>query len=131
MESAGSSETKTVALDSNMLISAVKFKVDVFEELRRNFGRVKFVVPKQVAEELKKIAAESRKNEKIVGVVKSIMEKNGVEIEEVGAEDADSALLKMAESAYIASNDKELRKRIKNVGGKIIYLRKKKTLEVE
>ena len=122
---------KTVALDSNMLVSSVKFKIDVFEELRKMLGKVEFVIPSQVAGELKKIAEENKKNAKVVEVAKMLMKKNCVETKEVDAEDADSALLKMADSAYIASNDRELRKRIKRVGGKIVYLRKKKILEID
>jgi len=55
-----------------------------------------------------------------------------VEKKQVEAENADNALVKMAKQGfYVASNDAVLRKRIKDFGGKVIYLRQSRFLEIE
>ena len=55
-----------------------------------------------------------------------------VEKKQVEAGDADSALEEMAKQGFfVASNDAVLRKRIKDFGGKVIYLRQSRFLEIE
>ena len=51
---------------------------------------------------------------------------------QIEAGNADNALEKMAKQGfYVASNDAVLRKRIKGFGGKVIYLRQSRFLEIE
>ena len=119
---------KRIALDTNMLVAVEKFKVDVFEEVKKMFGRVEFVVPNQVLRELEKLAGEGRATEKAVNVARELMEKKSVKEEKVNAAGADEALEKLArEGAVVATNDKVLRKKIKEFG-KVIYLRKGKII---
>ena len=58
------------------------------------------------------------------------MEKNKVKIIEIKARNADEALKKMSPEAIIATNDKELKDKVRELNGKVLYLRQKKMLEL-
>ncbi len=127
----GSGKVREVALDTNMLLAVAKFRVDVFAEAREKFGKVDFIVPKQVLLELGKIKKEGKKMENAVVIAEELMRKNCAKVKNVDARGADSALVKMAKNgAVVATNDAALRKRIKKFG-RVIYLRKKKMLFAE
>ena len=122
-----------VVLDTNMLLAIAQFKTDVFGLVKERLGsKVEFFAPKAVFRELEKIAEQGEKKQKDVNVVRKAIEVNKVKEIEAGERNADNALLGLAEKGFlIASNDRKLRKKIKSVGGKNIYLRKKKLIEIE
>lgn len=127
----GSNGLKKIALDSNMLLSIEQFKIDVFEELKKIFGKTEFAVPIQVLNELDGLSKHGRTLKKRVEIAKILLEKNFVKKLNVLAENADDALLKLSKQGFIiATNDKELGTKIKNLSGQIIYLKKRKTLEM-
>lgn len=121
--------TFKVALDTNMLTAAQQFKADVFNEVRKTFGKTEFIIPIQVLEELEKIRQKDKKVEKAVKVAGELLKKNKFKKEKIKAKNADDALLKLAEKkVVIATNDKKLREKIKEAGGKSLLLRKKKLI---
>lgn len=122
-----------VALDTNMLLAIRQLRVDVFSEVEKMFGKnVEFAVPEQVLAELKGLALEGKEMGKSVGMALDEIGRHCVEKKLIGAPDADAALAKMAKQGFIvASNDAGLRKRIKGFGGKVIYLRQSRFLELE
>src|SRR3989344_406506 len=95
-----------VAFDTNMLLSIARFKVDVFTEARKLFGKTEFVVPKQVWEELRKASEKKGKIRAEAGVAMELAGKRGLKIVAVKARNADDALRKMSKEAVIATNDK-------------------------
>ena len=122
---------RVVALDTNILLSIAKFKVDVFAEARKEFGNVSFAVPAQVMKELQGLKGKGKRMENAAEIAEKLIERHGAKIVDVNAGDADSALAELARGgAVIATNDARLRKRIKTFG-KVIYLRKKKMLGME
>ncbi|MAG21957.1 MAG: hypothetical protein CL943_01445 [Candidatus Diapherotrites archaeon] len=124
--------SERIALDTNMLLAIPRFKVDVLSGIIERFGRIKFVIPKKVLEELEKMAKEGVKKKSDVSIVIEAIEKNNVKVIETGARNADDALVEMAKQGFwIASNDRVLRKRIKEIGAKNIYLKRKKLIEIE
>ena len=119
-----------VALDTNMLLYITAHRVDVFEELKKMFANVEFIVPQSVISELERIRRANKTRAKQVNVAMKLMELNDVKVLEL-SNDADKDLLELAKQGImVATNDKELKKLIKGFGGKVIYLRKKKLLEV-
>jgi len=124
------SRHEQVALDTNMLLNIARFNIDVFQETKKMFGNVEFLVPKQVMEELDKLAGKGQNLRKEVNIAKIAIENNNVEIIEIEARDADEALKKMASEAIIATNDKELKDSVREMNGRILYLRQKKFLEM-
>ena len=124
--------TSDVALDTNMLLSIQQLKIDVFWEIEQRLGKTRFFLTKQVKDELDLVEKRGEKEALQVTIAKKAMEKNSVEVIIVEAENADDSLLKLAKKGvFIATNDKELRKRIKTIRGKSIYLKKKKLIEIE
>ena len=125
-------KAKTIALDTNMLLSIEQFKVDVFRQAKDLEGKVKFIVPMQVASELKQLAKESKTLAKRVNIAQQLMKKHEVKRKRVEAANADQALIILAQDGVIiATNDRELRKKIKAKKGSIMFLRKKKLIERE
>jgi len=122
--------TTKVAIDTNMLLAINELKVDVFTQIKQTLGKVEFVVPKQVFEELIKIEKKGKTAQKNVNIAKILMKKNNVKKVRVNAKNADSALLKLSKGALIASNDKELKKAVQKNSGHVIYLRQGKFIEI-
>ncbi len=121
-----------IAFDTNMLLAIGQLKVDAVSEARKKFGaNARLVVPKQVLDELKELEKGGEKVRKAVKIAFEQAESN-LEKVYVEAENADGALAKMAERGFlVATNDAELRKRIKGFGGKVIYLRQRHFLELD
>ena len=126
-------QNERVALDTNMLLAIRQLKVDVFSEVENMFGKnVEFAVPEQVLAELKGLALEGKEMGKSVAMALAEIGGHCVEKRRVEAPDADAALAKMAKQGFVvASNDAALRKRIKGFGGKVMYLRQSRFLELE
>jgi rRNA-processing protein FCF1 len=116
-----------------MLLAIGQFKADVFAAVKQKLGeKTAFFVPKSVLAELAGIAEKGRKYERLAGIAMQAIERNNAEEVETTAKNADDSLIELAgQGFYIASNDSSLRKKIKSLGGKNIYLRKKKLVEME
>lgn len=120
-----------IAIDTNMLLAIPQFKVDVLEMAEELLGKQKVVMPEQVYAELSKFAEKKGKTGREAKIALNLAKKRGVKIVKVGAEDADSALLKLAERGFIiATNDKALRKSAKRMPARVLYLRKTKFVEI-
>ena len=119
-----------VAVDTNMLLAPFQFGVDVFEEIRRLVPGAKIVVLKNSIGELDKIAKQGVKERKYVALAKKLLDVNRVEIINRGGS-VDSELLRLAkEGVIIATNDKELKRKVWDAGGRVIALRERNRLEL-
>ncbi len=127
---------KAVILDTNFLFIPLKFKVDIFSELERLYG----ITPKCIItlgtikelEYLKKDAKPSFLKE--VNFAERIAQKCEVaKTQMVPEEKVDDHILRYAlETRYpVATNDLALKKKLRNNGLSIIYLRQKTYLEIE
>ena len=121
-----------VAVDTNMLFTQEQFKVRIVEEIQWLLHNAKIFVPLQVLEELEKLEGTSKKLEKEARIAKQVLKEEKIGKIKVFAENADKALLLLSRKGFIiATNDKALRKKIKESKGKCITLRKKKYLVLE
>jgi len=122
-----------IAFDTNMVLAIGQLKVDVFSEARKMFGeKAEFLIPEQVAVELQALAGKNLALKKAAGIALEEIEAHKVKAEEVKAANADDALVEMAQKGcFVATNDAVLRKRIKDFGGKVIYLRQGHFLKTE
>ena len=127
------SKSKVIALDSNMLLGISGLKVDVFGESKRLFGeKTRFVVPAQVARELSGLKKRGKSMERAVNVAQELMKRNSVKVRRVKAENADEALEKIGESgAIVATNDRALIRKIKEANGSILFIRKKRFVQLK
>ena len=121
---------KKVVLDTNFLLVPYQFKIDVFRQIERLLEAPhEFIVPTGVVSELKKLAkgrgkegAASRFALKLLGAYKV------TKVRSKGDVDGWIAEYAVKENAIVATNDVELRNRLKKGGVKMIALRSRARL---
>lgn len=123
---------KTVILDSSAVLMIFEFSVDLEAELTRLLGRHKAVIPKSVFDELRFLSQQQDgRRRQIAKAAMQFIKK--FEIVNTKIENADDAIFNLAKDTdwVVVTNDKELRKRLRNVLLPVIFLRGKKTLMLE
>jgi rRNA-processing protein FCF1 len=125
-----------VILDSNFLFIPLRFGVDVFGELQRLFGRpITCIVPTPIIAELQLLRLDAKPSfKKEIDFALGLIDRCEVINETLGpGETVDDILLRMAlETGYlVATNDADLRQRLREVGIPVIYLRQRAFLEID
>lgn len=121
-----------VILDTNFLMLPEVFHIDIFDELKMLLeGKLEICLPDTVFKELQTISQgrdlRSRKSA-LVGL--SIV--NDLKTTPTKEKNADESILSLVDkNTVVCTNDRELQKKVKEKGGRIIFLRQKKTLELE
>lgn len=120
-----------IVLDTNFLMVPGLFRVDIQSEIRRLVDvDYKLVVPDKVLLELKTISKKgdlSSKKAARIGLELS----RGMEVVKMPGHITDDALYEFSKEGWIVcTNDKELKKRIIDEGGSVIYLRRGGFLEL-
>lgn len=116
---------KRVILDTNFLIDLVRFNIGLEEIGKLLNERHEILTISSVIGELEKI------NSKNAKIALRLIEMEKINVLKTGERSADRAILNMADrNTIVATNDIELRKKLKKLGIKTIYLRAKKTLEM-
>ena len=117
-----------VILDTNFLLDAIRWKVDVFSELRGN----QLFLLDSIILELEKIAQRKSKEGILAKVALKLIKTKPLKVLESIEKDTDLSLLSYAWRGYaIATHDKLLKNTIKKKGGKIIFIKQKKYVVVE
>jgi len=113
-----------VVLDTNFVTLPAQFGVDIFCEISEKIPGARLVTVSQVVDELKRLDKKGR-----VGL--SLIKKFGVKVvkKEGGTDDA---LLELADEnkGVLCTNDKELKKRALEKKIAVMFMRKKKILEL-
>ncbi|NJE54707.1 PIN domain-containing protein [Thermococcus sp. 21S9] len=123
--------------DTNFLLVPGQFGVDIVSELDRILDvKFKVVVPNVVLEELNVIEKKTRGRDLLaVRMAKKLAERfETVEIGEFGRRPIDDQIYDFAvknERVIVCTNDKGLKKRLREKGIPVVYLRSKKILELE
>lgn len=110
-------------MDTNFLAVPFKFKIDVFEEIKKSIPDARFYTVNGVVKEVKKL----KYSKSILGLIKKekvkILKKEGM---------TDDALLEVAleKKALVCTNDKELKERCLKKGVSVIFMRGKSKLEM-
>ncbi len=115
-----------IILDTNALMVPVQFGVDIFSELATlNFDEC--IVPSGVVHELEQIASGAGANRNAARVALSLLTRCET-IDRKG--NVDNAILKLAIEMDVAvfTNDSELKKRLRDCGVSIVYLRQRSYL---
>jgi len=128
--------TLKVILDSNFLFIPAKFQIDVFEELARLLNqRFEPVLLSSIYQELKTMAekgAPSRRKQASLAL--KLAEKcKKIDVEKHLEETNDEVILRIATlwKSPVATNDRELRKKLRTRNITVIYLRGKSRLELQ
>jgi len=129
-------EPLKVILDSNVFFMPLRFKVDVFEQLKTLLDReFEPVLISQVKQELEKLATKNsaQMRKKAAFALKLAEKCRVVAADDAIAENVDDAILKVASKGGCAvfTNDRQLRRKLRDINVPVIYLRQKSRLSVD
>ena len=119
---------KRVILDTNFLTIPYQFNIDIFEEIDRVVeGEYELITLDCVVYELKKLKKSRGKNAAAAKVGLILIKEKNVKVIKTNEKKVDNAIYKIADNkTIIATNDRDLIKKLKNKNVKILYLRSKK-----
>ncbi|WP_297551214.1 PIN domain-containing protein [Thermococcus sp.] len=126
-----------VVPDTNFLLVPGQFGVDIISELNRILDvKFRIVIPNVVLDELDVIERKTRGKDLLaVRMAKKLAERfETVEIGRFGEKPIDDQIYEFAvgnERVIVCTNDKGLKKRLREKGVPVVYLRSKKILELE
>ncbi|MBS3149956.1 hypothetical protein J4455_04685 [Candidatus Woesearchaeota archaeon] len=113
-----------VLIDTNFIVTCLKFKIDLFSEINRicDFNYELYTIDKTL-DELKKLKSK---------LSLQLIEKFNIKIIKTNENlDVDSLILKIAdENTIVATQDKELKKKLRIKGIKVLVIRKKQYLMI-
>ena len=120
-----------VVLDSNFILDLIRFNLfDQLKDVEERVGKIELVTIKPVIDELKKLKKGKGKNSLLAKLAFKWLEKEKIKIVEKEGK-VDDLLLKLGKEFVIATNDRALRKKLKEKGAKIMYIRARKKIVVE
>jgi len=113
-----------IVLDTNFLVSALKYKISLFDELT---GEELFIVDKTKHELEKLIKGKKASDRQRAKIILALLKRKKIkEIKSKKEETVDDTLARL-KNYVIATQDKELKRRI---SGKLLIIRAKKKLEI-
>ena len=129
-------EAVKVILDSNALFVPFQFKIDIFECLEQLLTRrLEFILLSPVKRELESLAKRgSLKMRKNALYALKLAEKcKYVEVDSPPSTLADDVIVKIAEEwkSPVFTNDRQLKKRLRDISVPVIYVRQKSRLEID
>jgi len=119
-------DMKKIILDTNFLTIPYQFNVDIFEEINRIMEEdYELITLDKVVEELKKMKKGKDTIAARIGL--ELIEKKNIKVIKTDEKKVDNAIVKLADkNTTVATNDRDLRRRLKNKNVKVLYLRSKK-----
>ena len=125
-----------VLVDSNFLMVPAQFRVSIYDELDRLLGRkYDLVMLSPTHQELRRIAREAgpKESRQALFALKQAEKCKIVDVKRMPNETIDELILRHAKSSgcAVATNDRELRKKLKKEGIPTIFLRERSHLEAE
>ncbi|MBN1377118.1 hypothetical protein JW949_02155 [Candidatus Woesearchaeota archaeon] len=129
-------EKKQIILDTNFLLIPEQFNVDIFKEIDRiiNYPYGLYIV-EGTEKELEKIKKEgNQKDKRAVNIALKLIEQKNLKTHpdsDKKTEDSVDDLIVEKARDYVATQDKELKKRLKKKKIRIITLKQKKYLNIE
>lgn len=111
-----------VILDSNALLMVFQFRINLESELNRILGSYEIVVPSTVKKELKTLKDKHAKIALSFSERYRTISANG---------NPDDSILELAEKGIVVTNDKILKKRLREKNIPVVFLRGKNHLEIE
>jgi rRNA-processing protein FCF1 len=129
-------EKVKVVLDSNFLFVPSQFRLDIFEELANLLNqRFEPILLSSTQKELQGLAeSTSTKKRKQALLALRLAEKcRVIPVEKGSAETYDDVIVRVAAEwkSPVATNDRELRRRLRTLGLPVIFLRQKQRLMLE
>jgi hypothetical protein len=129
-------EPLKVILDSNAFFVQLELKIDIFEETKRLLNRnLDFILLSPVKHELELLAAKnSPKTRREAMYALKLAEKcRLVAVENSEKLSTDDVIVKVSKAwnSPVFTNDRQLRKRLKDISVPVIYVRQKSRLDID
>jgi rRNA-processing protein FCF1 len=128
-------EPLKVILDSNALFVPLEFKIDIFEELGQLLKRnAEFILLSPVKHELEVLAAgEPPKIRRQARFALHLAEKCKLVAVENREETTDDVIIRVAKkwNSPVFTNDRVLKRRLRDISVPVIYLRQKSRLDID
>ncbi len=129
-------EKVKVVLDSNFLFVPSQFNLDIFEELANLLNqRFEPILLSSTLKELQGLAesASPKKRKQALLALKLAEKCRAVAVEKGSRETYDDVIVRVAAEwkSPVATNDRELRRRLRDLGVSVIFLRQKRRLMLE
>jgi len=129
-------KTLKIILDSNALFVPLQFKIDIFEELKTLLNmNFEPVLLSPIRRELEKLAKEGPpKMRRNAAYALQLAEKcKLVEVSDEFVGSHDDAIIEVARqwNSPVFTNDRQLRRRLRNINVPVIYVRQKARLEID
>lgn len=119
---------KIVILDSSSILMLFEFSIDLEDELTRLLGKFQILIPRPISDELI-FLSKHKKGKKNLNAKSALDLVKKYEISEADGRGDDSVLfLAKKHNGIVVTNDKDLRRRAKELNLKTIYLREKSRL---
>jgi len=123
--------TLKILLDTNFLLDVLRYKLDfsIFQELEEN---VELFISSETLREIKSMANRKTKEGRLAIVALKLIESQKIKIVQSLKKEVDEDLLELSkkEGFIVATNDKDLKEKLKKENVRIICLRNKKKIEV-
>lgn len=118
-------EKKKILLDTNFLLTMVRHKIRGFEEIKEKMPSSQIFTLTGVLGEIKLLSKQDKKIANEARIIEAVLKNNNVKIiDSVMDRKVDDEMVDKAKEGYvIATNDKMLRKRVQEAGGKTIFIR--------
>ncbi|MFB6145387.1 MAG: PIN domain-containing protein [Candidatus Nanohaloarchaea archaeon] len=117
---------RKIMLDTNFLVAPFQFSFPMFDELESLYPYQELYTLKDAVEEAKSI--KGGKYKKLVEQLLEVEDINVLETEGEGI--VDDLLVDISDEFVVATNDKELKQRILDLGRPVIIIRQRNHLEV-
>jgi len=122
---------KIVILDSSAVMMLFEFSINLEDELTRLLGRFQILIPSPILKELKFLSEHGKGKKRLIAKPALELIKKYEIIGENGAADDSVLLLAQKFNGIVVTNDRDLRKRVKEASLHNIYLRGKSRLALE
>ncbi len=122
-------EKVKILLDTNFLLTTIRYKLHGLEEIKEKTP-AEFYVLSGTIDEMENLSKKDKKikNEYLL-VSKMLQNEKAIGIKSK-TENVDKELIELSGEYIIATNDKELRKKIRENGGKSIFIKKLTTIDL-
>ncbi len=126
-------ESKEVVIDTNFFMVPFQFNVDIIDELGKVLPSYKLTTPIFVINELKGLKRNNKGKTRLnADLALKLANSSNIEIKDISLENnetVDDGLLRVSE--VLATNDIELKKRAKDKGITVAYLRQKRYIAID
>jgi hypothetical protein len=120
-----------ILLDTNFLLDFLRYKLDfsVFQDLEES---VEFFISSETLREIKSVVNRKTKEGRLALIALKLIETQKIKVVQSLKKEVDEDLLALAkkEGFIVATNDKDLKEKLKKENVRIAYLRNKKKIEV-